>query len=380
MVYTLEQIAIESRVSRSSDPSSMKIVGLDDMDSNDLDLKRWSQWNKDCTFTKEFKKGDILFGRRRAYLHKATIAPFDGICSGDITVIRPKKEIIYPGLLPHVIQSNAFFDYAVSKSAGSLSPRAKWSQLKEFQVSIPDSKDKQMHLANLLDAIQETKREYRHLISSSQEYAKSVFNELFLSDSSIKRIKLAPYIKQIRGVSYKPEDLHKKLDNTSVLLLRANNILDGRINHFEVQYVSSAKVSTEQKICSGDILVCTSSGSLNLVGKSALCSANEVGETFGAFCKLVRVKNKFNPIFLASFFKSDEYMNAILTSAQGSNINNIKNDSIDNLMIPDIPTNLQEKFCAFQERLDKSEFIAKESLRKLEEFEKSLKNKIFEQE
>ena len=31
-----------------------------------------------------FHKGQILFGRRRAYLKKAAVAEFDGICSGDI--------------------------------------------------------------------------------------------------------------------------------------------------------------------------------------------------------------------------------------------------------------------------------------------------------
>ena len=60
------------------------------------------------TFTKIFHKGDVLFGRRRAYLKKAVIAPFDGICSGDITVIVARPEYILPELLPFVIQNEAF--------------------------------------------------------------------------------------------------------------------------------------------------------------------------------------------------------------------------------------------------------------------------------
>ena len=41
--------------------------------------------------------------------------------------------------------------------------------------------------------------------------------------------RLGDYIKQIRGVSYKPEDLHSSLDDNSIILLRANNIQDGKL-------------------------------------------------------------------------------------------------------------------------------------------------------
>ena len=42
------------------------------------------------------------------------------------------------------------------------------------------------------------------------------------------------YAEQIRGVSYKPNDLHDGLDKDSVVLLRANNIDDGKINFDDV--------------------------------------------------------------------------------------------------------------------------------------------------
>ena len=32
----------------------------------------------------DFQAGDVLFGKRRAYLKKVAVADFDGICSGDI--------------------------------------------------------------------------------------------------------------------------------------------------------------------------------------------------------------------------------------------------------------------------------------------------------
>ena len=62
----------------------------------------------ETTFTKSFKKGQILFGRRRAYQHKACVATIDGICSGDITVIEPIEGKVYPDLLPFIIQNDEF--------------------------------------------------------------------------------------------------------------------------------------------------------------------------------------------------------------------------------------------------------------------------------
>ena len=57
---------------------------------------------------------------------------------------------------------------------------------------------------------------------------------------------LGNFIEQIRGVSYKPEDLHDTLNENSVILLRANNIKDGQLNFDEVVYVDKKKVTQKQ--------------------------------------------------------------------------------------------------------------------------------------
>ena len=75
----------------------------------------------------------------------------------------------------------------------------------------------------------------------------------------MNRTKISELAKQVRGVSYKPEDLHNGLDQNSVVLLRANNIDYGKINFDEVVYVDKSKVSKEQYLQKGDILICASS-------------------------------------------------------------------------------------------------------------------------
>jgi type I restriction enzyme S subunit len=121
-----------------------------------------------------FRKGNVLFGRRRAYLKKAAVAPFDGICSGDIIVIEADPDKILPELLPFIIQNDDLFEFAVGKSAGSLSPRVKWENLKNYRFELPDM-DEQRKLAELLWGIEETRKSYKELILATDELVKSQF-------------------------------------------------------------------------------------------------------------------------------------------------------------------------------------------------------------
>ena len=153
--------------------AGLPVVGLEHLTPRELILESWDS-DVETTFTKGFKKGHILFGRRRAYLKKAAIAPFDGICSGDITVIEAIPEKINPDLLPFVIQNDALFDFAIGKSAGSLSPRVKWEQLKDYTFELPEM-DKQQALVDILTAALQTKKAYQRQLAATDELVKSQF-------------------------------------------------------------------------------------------------------------------------------------------------------------------------------------------------------------
>ena len=129
------------------------VVGLEHIDTGDIHLRKSATTEESTTFTKKFSKGDVLFGRRRAYLKKAAQAKFDGICSGDITVFRAQKNLI-PELLPFIVNNDKFFDYAIKHSAGGLSPRVKFKDLAEYEFLLPP-KEEQAKLAELLWAMDE---------------------------------------------------------------------------------------------------------------------------------------------------------------------------------------------------------------------------------
>jgi restriction endonuclease S subunit len=129
-----------------------RVVGLEHIDSDDLHIKRWDDIGDGTSFTKRFRKGQVLFGRRRAYLRKVAYAEFDGICSGDITVLESKGDGLLPELLPFIVQTEGFYEHTQKVSAGGLSPRAKWRDLATYELPLPPITEQQRIAEILLKA------------------------------------------------------------------------------------------------------------------------------------------------------------------------------------------------------------------------------------
>ena len=176
-VVRFDQIARECRETFKGSFEGKPIVGLEHIEPYDMLLKNYDV-DVETTFTKSFKKGQILFGRRRAYQHKACVATIDGICSGDITVIEPIEGKVYPDLLPFIIQNDDFFEHAIKGSNGALSPRVKWEHMASFEFDLPSLAEQKV-LAEKLWAAYEVKQSYLKMIAATEEMVKAQFVEMF---------------------------------------------------------------------------------------------------------------------------------------------------------------------------------------------------------
>ena len=132
------------------------VVGLEHIDPEDIHLRKSAGLEESTTFTKKFRKGDVLFGKRRAYLKKAAIADFNGLCSSDILVLRANEDKILKELLPFYTSGDTVFEFAVSNAAGSLSPRTKWKDLSKFPIQLPDLRI-QENILKVLSKLEETR-------------------------------------------------------------------------------------------------------------------------------------------------------------------------------------------------------------------------------
>lgn len=190
----------------------------------------------------------------------------------------------------------------------------------------------------------------------------------------MQKVKLSCHIIQIRGVSYKPEDICETLSNESVVLLRANNIKDGKINFDDVVYVNRRKVKSEQFLKRGDVLICTSSGSKDLVGKAAFITA-DYDVVFGAFCKVLRSID-INARYLGHYFQSDYYKDQIIKSCQGANINNLRAEHFNELLIRLPLTEEAQKSIA--EKLDKVMDLIEKRKKQIEKLDELVKSRFIE--
>lgn len=138
-VWRFDQIAtnVNVRIDNPSESGMEHYVGLEHLNPDSLRIRRWGSPD-DVEATKlVFKKGDIIFGRRRAYQRKLGVAEFDGICSAHAMVLRAKPEVVLPEFLPFFMQSDLFMSRAVEISVGSLSPTINWKTLAVQEFALP---------------------------------------------------------------------------------------------------------------------------------------------------------------------------------------------------------------------------------------------------
>lgn len=132
-------------ISQRVEPQNTDIsvyVGLEHLDPDSLHIKRHGS-PSDVEGTKlKFYKGDVIFGKRRAYQRKAALAECDGICSAHAMVLRSKTEVIDERLFPFFFHSKEFQARAIDISVGGLSPTINWKDLAKQEFLLPPKKSK----------------------------------------------------------------------------------------------------------------------------------------------------------------------------------------------------------------------------------------------
>ena len=180
---TLGDIA-QSLTIATKDPLSEgleRYVGLEHIEPGNIHIKSWGNVADGTTFTRVFRKGQVLFGKRRAYQKKAAMAEFDGICSGDILVCEAIKDAVVPELLPFIVQSYRFFEHAIKTSAGSLSPRTKFKDLAKFTFKLPAKPADQKRIADLLWSIDEATAKKKSLLNELKQLFRVVVEETIVN-------------------------------------------------------------------------------------------------------------------------------------------------------------------------------------------------------
>lgn len=357
--YRFDQIAINSTEKKKPvEEDRFTYLGLEHLDSGTLKVTRFGSEVAPIGEKLVMHKGDVLFGKRRAYQKKVAIAPFDGIFSAHGMVLRPKEDVIDKEFFPLFISSDYFLDAAIKISVGSLSPTINWRDLKELEFELPDM-DTQRKLAEVLWSINDTMEAYKRLISATDELVKSQFIDMFgvplLNEKGwpLKRIgDLFSLISRGKQPSY--------VDHSSVRVVNQACIYWDRFNFENVKYhdpQSGKKTLPIKKDC----ILINSTGTGTL-GRCNVFPELTDGYTYAvdSHVTVLSGSSDVNAYFFKCFLHREDVQKKIYAECVNGSTNQIElsKEKLSDVLLIVPPIDLQEQFAAFVRQSDKSKFVA----------------------
>jgi type I restriction enzyme S subunit len=349
------------------------VVGLEHIESGNIHLRKSETTEENTTFSKKFLKGDVLFGRRRAYLKKAAQANFNGICSGDITVFRANNELL-SDLLPFVVSNDKFFDYAVKHSAGGLSPRVKFKDLANFEFLLPPFGE-QKRLSELLWAMDQVIEMESKTLELLEKYRKSKIKQLLLNDieSKCEMVKL-------KDVFFKINKKNKSLESSNVLTISAQFGLVNQKKYFN-RSVSSKDLTNYYLIQNGDFAYNKSYSDGYPAGAIKVLELYNDGVVSPLYICFRSNCSQYHSAYYKHLFEFG-YLNKQILSiakegARNHGLLNVSSTDFFELLVP-MPSELTiKKILPLIDKISETKTVIKKKLLATQSFQKSIINKLF---
>ena len=356
--YRFEQIAINSTEKKKPvEEDRFTYLGLEHLDSGSLKVTRFGSEVAPIGEKLVMHKGDVLFGKRRAYQKKVAIAPFDGIFSAHGMVLRPREDVIDKSFFPLFISSDYFLDAAIKISVGSLSPTINWRDLKTLEFELPDLAT-QRKLAETLWSINDTMETYKKLIAATDELVKSQFMELFgdpVTNTQGREVRpFKDFMLDIRYGTSQPPTFNELGE---FKFIRATNIKAGRITENGMLRISADEAAKIEKCrLNGNEIIIVRSGANT--GDTCVVT-DEYRDQYAGYDIIVTLNLEIaNPVFFNELMNT-HYMQAIIKpltvrAAQP----HINSEQVQNLPMLVVPLQEQEQFATFVRQSDKSKLCA----------------------
>lgn len=344
-------------------------IGLEHIDGECLYISRWGSDVAPIGEKLVMRKGDILFGKRRAYQRKVAIAPIDGIFSAHGLVLRPKEDVVDKDYFPFFMSSNQFLDRAVQISVGGLSPTINWKDLARQEFTLP-SLSEQKVLADKLWAAYRVKESYKKLLAATDDMLKAKFQEMFgdIFENTRNWKEYGPFPKYTEILlGSTPKSSEPSFWNGDVLWITPAEMLDEIVvysdtaRHITKEGAKNAHLSILPK---GTVLFSTRApiGKVGIVGQEMYCNQG---------FKNFHCGEMLNEYFLYySLLQKREYFQGLGT---GSTFKELSKSTIEKICIAVPPLKLQ---CDFAKIFTQAE-ATKESLRKsIENIDQVIKSLI----
>lgn len=290
-----------------------KYIGLEHLDSGKIKIDRYGTPDEVIGTKLKVYKGDVIFGKRRAYQRKAATVEFDAICSAHSMVLRANEREILKSLFPFFLHSDLFMNRAIEISEGSLSPTIKWRTLANQEFPLPPLSE-QTQIAELFQgiesAIEQAEQQEKNLLNLKNQLLKELFGDKlqfgkYLNEKDFEKVKFEKIAFNIS------ERVEPKETNHTIYVglehLDADNLkIDRRGKPEDV-------IGTKLMIYKGDIIFGKRRAYLRKVAVS------DFDGIVSAHSMVLRANEKnIEKEFLPYFMQSDEFMNRAVQISEGS--------------------------------------------------------------
>ena len=316
-------------------------VGLEHYDSGDPVITRYGSTNNLASSVKHFVSGDILVARRNVYLRRAGVVRFEGVTSGDSIVLRVKDKE-YSDILPFILNTDDFWDYAEQNSDGTMSKRLAPDVLLEYECNIPDN---HYQIANKLWAAYHLKESYKRLLTATDEMVKSQFIEMF-GDVEKKPFVDVCISKGEYGSNSPADDYDGNIRYVRITDITEEGNLNGVV-------VSPRKVEEKYMLLQDDLLFARTG---NTVGKTYLHKNGKM--IFAGYLIRYRLNKKLMlPQFAFAYTHTNQYYDWVEKIKKVGAQPNISAAQYDSMPIPVPSMAKQIEFVAIAKQADKSKFV-----------------------
>lgn len=354
---------VNDRVANPAESGVERYVGLEHLDSESLKIRRWGKPTDVEAQKLRFQPGDIIFGKRRAYQRKVAVADFEGICSAHAMVLQAREEIVVKDFLPFFMQSETFFERALSISVGSLSPTINWKTLAEQKFTIPPE-DEQQRIAEIYKSLNLAIEKTNDVFYSTQQLIVSLkeenFNSLNQQSFTLKElcesdgIRIGPFGSQLHASDYVAE---------GVPVIMPANMKDDVVSENSISKISTemADKLSMHKVQTGDILL-PRRGELD---RRAFIPAEHNGWICGTGSIRIRIKNSIPSLAVFYALSTPKVIDWLRENAVGTTMPNLNRTIVSNIPLKLPPA---DKLIKVVETIE----IANEALKSVENKRKSL--------
>ena len=227
------------------------------------------------------------------------------------------------------------------------------TKLNKFEIPLPPLSEQKRVVADLskkMAAVERARAANLERIEAIRALPAAFLREIFsFSDGELPQgwrwVLLSEICSFIRGVNFKKSAVSYIPVTGYLPILRAGNIGVKLNTKDDLIWIPRDRISKEQLLRIGDIVVCMSSGSPSVVGKTAPLQKEWAG-SIGAFCGIIRTKDIQHSQYLSLWFRSPNYLKWRDMQARGANIQNLRASEFENISIPLPPLSEQKRIVA----------------------------------